>query len=61
MFVFFAPSGGDDSSDSEGEDPKQLAAAEAAEKERKKAGIPEITPDSLLSAIAPKMMILSDI
>ena len=55
----FAPSGGDDSSDSEDEDPRQLAAAEAAEKERKRAGVPEILPDSLLSALAPKMMILS--
>ena len=40
-------------------DPQELAAEEAAGKERKKAGIPEIHVDALNSSAAPKFLTLS--
>lgn len=41
------------------EEAQEVAAEEAAAKERKKAGLPEINLDDLNSRIAPKMLILS--
>lgn len=51
--------GANDDDDDEENDPEALAAEEAASKERKRAGLPELTPDSLNSAVANKMMSLS--
>lgn len=48
------PSDDDDDDDC----PEALAAEEAAVKERKRAGLPEITPDTLNSAVATKMLSL---
>ncbi len=45
----------DDSED----DPEALAAEEAADKERKKAGLPQIDVDTVNSTIATKVMPLS--
>lgn len=65
LFVFGKqPSlkGGSDGSDQSDEgdgEVEQLAAEEAAVKERKRAGLPEITPDTLNSSIANKMLTLS--
>ncbi len=52
---------GDESeqSDDDGGEAEQLAAEEAAIKERKRAGLPEISPDTLNSSIANKMLTLS--
>ena len=44
--------------DSEG-DPETVAAEEAAAKERKRAGLPEISVDTVNSTIATKVLILS--
>lgn len=41
------------------ENPQALSAEEAAEKERKKAGLPEINVDTVNSSIATKMLPLS--
>lgn len=49
---------GDESGES-GDDPETVAAEEAAAKERKKAGLPEITVDTVNSTIATKVLNLS--
>ena len=50
---------GDESSDEDSQTPEEVAQIEAAEKERKRAGLPEITDDSLPSSLANKVMILA--